>query len=278
MRGPMTGRAGMAALAAMMLVACTTTTEQGAVGVERRQLLLVSSAEMDQAAAAQYQNVIQQQSPKGNVNRDPKQVERVRGIAKRLIPQTAVFRKDALDWKWEVNVLTSPEVNAWCMPGGKIAVYTGIIEKLEITDDELAAVMARGRASRNRSGQRGRAGQLPASVFAGPRDRGRPHGRRARGASRLRPARGDRSLAEDGKALERRRTAKAPLDPPVARRPHQGSDGVLPEGAPALRRGAREEVAGPVRFSKGHPSHILCALKRESGSPRGEPGAHPQRS
>ncbi len=141
MRGPVTGRAGMAALAAMMLVACTTTTEQGAVGVERRQLLLVSSAEMDQAAAAQYQNVIQQQSPKGNVNRDPKQVERVRGIAKRLIPQTAVFRKDALDWKWEVNVLTSPEVNAWCMPGGKIAVYTGIIEKLEITDDELAAVM-----------------------------------------------------------------------------------------------------------------------------------------
>lgn len=141
MRRWMTGRAGIAALAAISLAACSTTTEQGAVGVERRQLLIVSSAEMDQAAAAQYQNVIQQQSPKGNVNRDPKQVERVRGIAKRLIPQTAVFRKDALDWKWEVNVLTSSEINAWCMPGGKIAVYTGIIEKLQITDDELAAVM-----------------------------------------------------------------------------------------------------------------------------------------
>jgi predicted Zn-dependent protease len=129
------------ALALMWLAACSTTTEQGAVGVERKQLLLVSSAEMDQAASAAYQNVLKEQTPKGNVNKDPQQTERVRGIAKRLIPQTAVFRKDAPEWKWEVNVLTSPEVNAWCMPGGKIAVYTGIIEKLSITDDELAAVM-----------------------------------------------------------------------------------------------------------------------------------------
>lgn len=131
----------MVALAVVWLAACSTTTEQGAVGVERKQLLLVSSAEMDQAAAAAYQNVLKEQTPKGNVNKDVQQTERVRGIAKRLIPQTAVFRKDAPDWKWEVNVLTSPEVNAWCMPGGKIAVYTGIIEKLSITDDELAAVM-----------------------------------------------------------------------------------------------------------------------------------------
>ena len=128
-------------LGIIMTVGCTTTTQEGTVGVHRSQLLLVSSAEMDQAATAQYQQVIQTETPKGNVNRDPKQVERVRGIAKRLIPQTAVFRKDALDWKWEVNVLTSSEVNAWCMPGGKIAVYTGLIEKLQVTDDELAAVM-----------------------------------------------------------------------------------------------------------------------------------------
>jgi predicted Zn-dependent protease len=131
----------IAAFAVGWLAACSTTTEQGAVGVERKQLLLVSSAEMDQAASAAYQNVLKEQTPKGNVNKDPQQTERVRGIAKRLIPQTAVFRKDAPEWKWEVNVLTSPEVNAWCMPGGKIAVYTGIIEKLSITDDELAAVM-----------------------------------------------------------------------------------------------------------------------------------------
>ena len=135
------GRAASALLVATVLVACSTTTEEGTVGVQRSQLFLVSSAELDKAAAAQYQQVIQTETPKGNINRDPHQTERVRGIAKRLIPQTAVFRKDALDWKWEVNVITSPEVNAWCMPGGKIAVYTGIIEKVQITDDELAAVM-----------------------------------------------------------------------------------------------------------------------------------------
>ena len=140
MKRRLVGRAALTVLA-MVLVACSSTTEQGTVGVQRSQLLLVSSAELDKAAAAEYQKVIQRESPKGTVNRDHRQTERVRGIAKRLIPQTAVFRKDAPDWKWEVNVITSPEVNAWCMPGGKIAVYTGIIEKLQSTDDELAAVM-----------------------------------------------------------------------------------------------------------------------------------------
>jgi predicted Zn-dependent protease len=159
----MTDRLWIAALTALSLGACSTTTEQGAVGVERRQLLLVSSAELDQAAAAQYQDVLKEQTPKGNVNKDPQQVERVRGITKRLIPQTAVFRKDALDWKWEVNVLTSPQVNAWCMPGGKIAVYTGIIEKLSITDDELAAVLGHEISHALREHSRERASQQVAA-------------------------------------------------------------------------------------------------------------------
>jgi len=145
------------------LVACTTTTEQGTVGVQRSQLLLVSSADLDKAAAAQYTQVIQTETPKGNINHDPKQVERVRTIAKRLIAQTPVFRKDALEWKWEVNVITSPEVNAWCMPGGKIAVYTGIIEKLQITDDELAAVMGHEMAHALREHGRERASQQMAA-------------------------------------------------------------------------------------------------------------------
>jgi predicted Zn-dependent protease len=117
------------------------TTRGGEVGVNRSQSMLVSAQEVDAAAKQQYAQILDQAQKKGTLNRDPAMTERVRRIAQRLIPQTAVFRDDAPRWQWEINVLTSEEVNAWCMPGGKIAVYTGLIEKLKITDDELAAVM-----------------------------------------------------------------------------------------------------------------------------------------
>jgi predicted Zn-dependent protease len=65
----------------------------------------------------------------------------VRTISQRLIAQTPVFRPDAQNWGWEVNVIDVKEINAWCMPGGKIAVYSGMIERLKLTDSELAAVI-----------------------------------------------------------------------------------------------------------------------------------------
>jgi Zn-dependent protease with chaperone function len=135
---------GAGAVAAVsLLVACQSvqTTQGGAVGIERSQRMLISSAEMDQSATSQYAQVLAQEKQKNTLNKNAAQVKRVRAIADRLIPHTAVFRPDATSWKWEVNVITSDEANAWCMPGGKIAVYTGLIDKLKITDDELAAVM-----------------------------------------------------------------------------------------------------------------------------------------
>jgi predicted Zn-dependent protease len=133
----------LAVAASMSLVACESvqTTQGGVVGVDRKQMMVVSSEQMNQAADQEYAKLIAQEKQKGDLNKNPSQVSRVRTIANNLIRQTAVFRPDAQSWKWEVNVITSPEVNAWCMPGGKIAVYTGLIEKLDITDDELAAVM-----------------------------------------------------------------------------------------------------------------------------------------
>jgi predicted Zn-dependent protease len=117
------------------------TTRQGAVGVERHQRMLVSSEQINQGAEKAYADVLAQAKAKGALNSDAAAVERVRAIANRLIPQTGAFRDDAPKWKWETNVLTTGEVNAWCMPGGKIAVYTGLIQKINPTDDELAAVM-----------------------------------------------------------------------------------------------------------------------------------------
>ena len=127
----------------LSLVACETvhTTQGGTVGVDRQQRMLVSAQELDQTAAKQYTALIAEEKKKNALNRDAAQVARVRKIADRLIAQTPVFRPDARSWKWEVNVLSSSEVNAWCMPGGKIAVYTGLIDKVKPTDDELAAVI-----------------------------------------------------------------------------------------------------------------------------------------
>jgi predicted Zn-dependent protease len=128
-----------------LLGACETvqTTDAGAVGVTRKQQVssVVSAKEIEAAADKQYDEMMAEAQKKGLLNRNPQQVQRVRAIAQRLIPQTRVFRQDAPGWAWEVNVLTSKDINAWAMPGGKMAVYTGLIERLNATDDELAAVM-----------------------------------------------------------------------------------------------------------------------------------------
>ncbi|WP_235839982.1 M48 family metallopeptidase [Derxia lacustris] len=128
-----------------LIAGCTTvnTTAPGVVGVQRSQTMtpLVSPADVNKMAAQQYAQTLKGAQQKGALNADAAETQRVRAIAQRLIPETRVFRPDAVAWRWEINVITSDELNAWCMPGGKIAVYTGLIDKLSLTDDELAAVM-----------------------------------------------------------------------------------------------------------------------------------------
>ncbi len=130
-----------ACLAALALAGCETTTSGGAVGAERKQLLLVSSQELDRLSAQSYAKLLAEAAQKGVLNRDAAMLQRVRAVAGRLQPQTAVFRSDAPAWKWEVNLLSSNELNAFCMPGGKIMFYSGLVSALQLTDDEIAIVM-----------------------------------------------------------------------------------------------------------------------------------------
>ncbi|NPA72448.1 MAG: M48 family metallopeptidase [Gammaproteobacteria bacterium] len=126
----------------LSLGACTSnSTRKGAVGIDRQQLLLVSAQEMKQGSQIAYNSVLKEAKKSNTLNNNHYLVKRVRRIANKLIPQTAVFRKDAPNWAWEVNVIKSDQLNAWCMAGGKIAFYTGIIEKLKLTDAEIAAIM-----------------------------------------------------------------------------------------------------------------------------------------
>ena len=130
-------------LSAGALAACETveTTKPGVVGVERQQRMMVSSEDMNQAAAKAYSETIAEAKQKGALDKDAAQVQRIKTIVSRLTPQTAAFRPDAPGWKWETHVISTSEVNAWCMPGGKIAVYTGLLDQVKPTDDELAAVI-----------------------------------------------------------------------------------------------------------------------------------------
>ncbi len=128
-------------LAALTFGGCQTTTSGGSVGTDRQQLLLVSSQQLEQMAAQSYSKLTSEAAAKGTLNTDASMLRRLRAIAQRIEPQTKTFRPDAPDWKWEVNLINSSELNAFCMPGGKIIFYSGLIRQLNLTDEEIAVVM-----------------------------------------------------------------------------------------------------------------------------------------
>src|SRR5690554_937467 len=129
----------------VFLVSCESvqTTQGGAVGVNRSQYMFsgLSSAEVDQMAAESYQQMLDEARSKKLLNTDAAMLRRLRSIADKLVKEVDHFRPDASQWNWEVNLIKSDALNASCMPGGKILFYTGIVDKLKLTDDEIAQIM-----------------------------------------------------------------------------------------------------------------------------------------
>ncbi|MBC7548472.1 MAG: M48 family metallopeptidase [Polaromonas sp.] len=103
---------------------------------------LVPAEELETAAAQQYAKMIAEARAQGALA-TPSNVhlQRLRTIAAKLVPQAGQWNDRARNWNWEVNLLGSKDINAFCMPGGKIAFYTGILEQLKLTDDEAAMIM-----------------------------------------------------------------------------------------------------------------------------------------
>ena len=111
------------------------------VEVQKSRLLLLPASTVENSAAQQYSQLMRAAQQKGLLNNDAQQVERLRRIARELIPHATRFNKNAEKWRWEVNLISSKTVNAFCMPGGKIAFFTGILDSLQLTDDEVSTIM-----------------------------------------------------------------------------------------------------------------------------------------
>jgi len=135
---------GLVFVALLTTGGCETvnTTSAGAVGVDRKQQMMVSSAQIEQGAAEAYEAELKAARDKGILNTDKSQLSRVTTIARRIVAATPTFRSDAAAWNWQFNVQKNKELNAYCMPGGRIMVYSGLIESLDLSDAELATVLA----------------------------------------------------------------------------------------------------------------------------------------
>lgn len=144
---PMRSRLLLATLSLLLVVTGSSWGESAPkeginVGKTSRFASLIPAERVEQAALQQYGQLKQQAAQKNALAppADPR-VQRLRAIAKRMLPFTPRWNPRAAQWTWEVNLIGSPQINAFCMPGGKIAFFTGIVDTLQLTDDEMAIVM-----------------------------------------------------------------------------------------------------------------------------------------
>jgi predicted Zn-dependent protease len=124
-------------LAIVALAGCQTNPITG-----RQQFMLVTEGAAISESKVAYAAILQPLAKEGKIDSNPATVARVHEITGRLIAQAVKFRPETQSWEWSVKVIDDPKtVNAWCMAGGKMAIYTGLIQQVKPTDDELAQVM-----------------------------------------------------------------------------------------------------------------------------------------
>jgi Zn-dependent protease with chaperone function len=125
---------------------------------------LVPAAELEAAAAQQYVQTLGEARAKNVLMPESHpQVQRLRAMARRIIPNTPQWNSRAKAWNWEINLIQSDQINAYCMPGGKIAFYTGILDTLKLSDDEAAMIMGHEMAHALREHGRERIGKTQAT-------------------------------------------------------------------------------------------------------------------
>lgn len=187
-----------------------------------RALALVSAREIEQRAAAEYARLLEQAAARRALARpDSPQLERLRGIAERLIPQAKRFNEQAQQWRWEVNLIDSGQINAFCLPGGKIAFYSGIIDRLALSDDEIAIVAGHEMAHALREHGRERVGKarlangltIGASVLSQLFGFGDLGGQLASGAARLTLLKFGRQDEAEADLIGMELAARAGFDP-----------------------------------------------------------------
>jgi Zn-dependent protease with chaperone function len=138
-------RGFLLAAGAAATVACTSPSPSQAqvdVGGASSLRNLVPAEELEKASVQEYAKLLAEAKAKGALApQTHPQLQRLHGIAKRLVPHAAQWNDRSRQWRWEINLIGSKQINAFCMPGGKIAFYTGILEQLKLTDDEAAMIM-----------------------------------------------------------------------------------------------------------------------------------------
>ena len=125
---------------------------------------LVPADSVERSSLEQYAQMLEQAAEKKALaSKDHPQLRRLRDIANKIIPHALSWNPRAANWQWEVNLIGSKQINAFCMPGGKIAFYTGILYQLKLTDDEVAMVMGHEIAHALREHARERMGKSAAT-------------------------------------------------------------------------------------------------------------------